>query len=144
MQCKAAKCNAAYFCRRREIVLTAQQLGSQTVACPSSISVSAWWGTGSRRARSCGPSFVIEPVEVEIERTEELISRQQALNNLKLHRLGVIGTLGVPVHCARCHHWKADHQFLIELYCRVTRLKSKQYFFDRVISLFTSFLQNDF
>ena len=159
----------------------AQQLGSQTVACPSSISVSAcqdifavwgqarsksrplsctigsapasaipyfmvsqetrpevkagpsparsdprqpqpsltlWyrrrrlvglrWGTGSRRARSCGPSFPVgkllisaEPVEVEIERTEELISRQQALNNLKLHRLGVIGTLGVPVHVAR-------------------------------------------
>ena len=41
-----------------------------------------------------------EPVEVEIQRTEELISRQQALNNLKLHHLGVIGTLGVPVHVA--------------------------------------------
>ena len=65
------------------------------------------WGTGSRRARSCGPSFPegkllisAEPVEVEIERTEELISHQQALNNLKLHRLGVIETLGVPVHVA--------------------------------------------
>jgi hypothetical protein len=76
------------------------------------------WGTGSRRARSCGPSFPegkllisAEPVEVEIERTEELISRQQALNNLKLHRLGVIGTLGSLCTAPRCHHWKTDLQF---------------------------------